>query len=93
MRWNNKIFALLNVINGKILLFASKGILRHYHYWSDPKLGPGIVGIRIIPCSFHDCTCVLFFYCDPKIKESVNKPRYGIIYNRKYCQTIGCHNN
>ena len=45
IRWNNKLFPLLNVINGKILPYASKGILRHYHYQSDPKLGPGIVAI------------------------------------------------
>ena len=53
---NNKLFPSLNVINGKIFPYASKGILRHYHNRSDPKLGLGIVAIRIIPCSFHACT-------------------------------------
>ena len=49
MIWNNKLFTSLNVINGKTFPYASKGILRHYHYWSDPKLSPGIVAIRRIP--------------------------------------------
>ena len=43
MRWNNKLFTALNVINEKTFLFSNKGILRHYHYQSDPKLGLGIV--------------------------------------------------
>ena len=48
-RRNNKPFLSLNVLNGKTLPYASKGILRHYHYRSDPKLGPGIVAMIIIP--------------------------------------------
>ena len=59
MRWNN-IFSSLNVINGKTLLYGSKVIIRHYHYRSDPKLGPGIVAIRRIPCSCHACTTILY---------------------------------
>ena len=46
MRWNNKLFPSLNVINGKPTPYRRKGIIRHYHYRSDPKLGPGIVSIR-----------------------------------------------
>ena len=53
MRWNNKLFPSLNVINGETSPYTSKGILRNYHYWSDPKLGSGIVEIIIIPCSCH----------------------------------------
>ena len=53
MRWNNKLFPSLNFINGKKLPYSSKGILRHYHYRSDPKLSTGIVAIRRIPCSCH----------------------------------------
>ena len=36
MIWNNNIFTSLNVINGKKSPYGSKGILRHYHYQSDP---------------------------------------------------------
>ena len=36
-----------------------KGVLRHYHYRSDQKSGPGIFAIRRIPCSCHDCTTIL----------------------------------
>ena len=32
MRWNNKNFQSLNVINGKMLPYGSKGIIRHYNY-------------------------------------------------------------
>ena len=49
MIWNNKLFPSLNVINGKTLPYSSMGILRHYHYRSDPEFGPGIVAIRRIP--------------------------------------------
>ena len=54
MRWNKIFFPSLNVINGKTYTYVRKGIIRHYHYRSDPKLGPGIVSIIRIPCSFHD---------------------------------------
>ena len=37
-----KLFPSLNVIDGKLSPDGSKGILRHYHSRSDPKLGPGI---------------------------------------------------
>ena len=77
MIWNNKLFPSLNVINGKTLPYKSKGILRHYNYQSDPKLGPGIVAIRIIPCSCHDCTYILSLFWDSKTKEAVNQHIYG----------------
>ena len=48
MGWKNKLFPLLNVINGKTSPYASKRILRHYHYRSDPEVGPGIFFIRSI---------------------------------------------
>ena len=93
MRWNNKLFPSLNVINVETSPYGSKGILRHNHYWSDPKLGPGIVAIIIIPCSCHACTTILSLSWDSKTKEEVNQPRYGRVYNCKYSQIIGCYNN
>ena len=90
---NNKLFPSFNGINGKTLLCASKGILRHNNYRSDPNLGPGIVTIRKIPCSCHACTTILSLSWDYKIKETVNQPRYGIFYDCKYSQILGCHNN
>ena len=69
MKWNNKLFSSLNIINGKTFPYSSKGILRHYHYWSDPKLGLIIFSIRMIPCSFHACTAILSLFWDYKIKE------------------------
>ena len=91
--WNNKLFLSLNVINGKASPYGSKGILRHYHYWSDPKFGLGIFSIIIILCSFHACTIILSISWNSKIKEAVNQPRYSRVYNFKYSQIIGCHNN
>ena len=93
MTFKNKLFPSLNVIKGKILPNGSKGILRHYHYRSDPKLGPGIVAVRKIPCSCHACTYILSLSWDAKTKESVNQYRYGRVYNCKYSQIIVCHNN
>ena len=69
-------FPSLNVINGKRSPYSIKEILRHYHYWSDPKLGPGVVAIRRITCSCHACTNTLSFSWDYKIKEAVIQPRY-----------------
>ena len=90
---NNKLFPSLNVINGKIFPYASKGILRHYHYRYDPKLSPGIVAIIIITCSCHAFTYILSIFWGYKTKEEVNQPRYGKVYNCKYYQIIGCHND
>ena len=81
MRCNNKLFPSLNVINGKTLPYASKGILRHYYYRSDPKLGLGVVSIIRIPCSCHACTDILSLSCNSEIKEAVNQTRYGRVYN------------
>ena len=53
MRRNNKLFPSLNVINGKTYPYVIKGVLRHYRYQSDTKLGPGIFANRIIPWSCH----------------------------------------
>ena len=68
MRWRNKLFPSLNAINGKTFPYASKGILRHNHYQSGPKLGPGIVSIRIIPFGCDACTYILYLSWDTKIK-------------------------
>ena len=69
MRWNNKVFPLLNIIDGKKFPYVSKGILRHYHYRSDQKLGPGIVAIIRISCSCHDCTKISSLSWDYRIKN------------------------
>ena len=71
----------------------ARGFLRHYHYRSDPKLGPGIFSLRRIPCICYACTAILYLSWYPKIREALNEPRYGRVYNRKYSQIIGCHNN
>ena len=83
----------MNVIRGEISPYGSKGIQRHEHYHSDPKLGPGIVAIRIIHCNFHACTDILYLSWNYKTKEAVNQPRYGRVYNSKYSQILGCHIN
>ena len=73
--------------------YASKVILRHCYYRSDPKLCPDILSIRRIPFSFHACTAIIYIYWDPKIKEAVNRHRYGRVYSYKYSQILGCRNN
>ena len=82
-----------NFIKGKISPYGSKGILRHHHYHSDQKLGPGAVAITRIICRCHAFTTILYLLWDSKIKEAVNQPRYGQVYNCKYSQIIGCRNN
>ena len=93
MRCNNKRFSSFNGINGKTYPYGIKGILRHYHYWQDPKLGQVIVTIRRNPCNFHACTTILSLSWASKIKEAINHPRYGGVYNYKYSQILGCKNN
>ena len=93
MIWNNKLVLSLNVINGKTSTYERKGIIRHYHHWSDTKLGPGIVDIRILPCSCRACTAILSLSWYPKTKEEVNQSRYRRVYDCKYSHVLGCHNN
>ena len=68
-----------------------KGILRHHNYQSDPKLGPGIIWIIIIPWSCHACTTILSLSWYSKIKEVFNQPRYVRVYNCKFSQILDCH--
>ena len=93
MRQNNKRVPSLYVIKSKISLYAGKGILRHYHSRSDPKLGSVIVAIKIIPCIFHSCITILCLSWYSKTKEAVIQPRYGRVYNCKHSQILGCRNN
>ena len=65
MRRNSKLFPSLNVVNGKTLPYASKGIIKHYHYFSDPKLGFGYCcnynnSIQL-PCSHNNIISFLIF--------------------------------
>ena len=70
MRCDNKLFSCLNVVNGKTSPYGSKGIIIHYHYWSDPKIGPGIVAIRIFSCICHACTTILSLSWNSKINKA-----------------------
>ena len=80
-------------MNGGSYTYRRKVIIRHYNNRSDPELGPGIVAIRIIPCSCHDFTTKLSLSWYSKIKDSFNQLRYVKVYNCKYSQIIGCRNN
>ena len=52
----NKLFSYLNIINRKTTPYGIKGVLRHYHYRYNQKLGQGVVSTRIIPWICYDCT-------------------------------------
>ena len=93
IKWNNKTFVPLNIINVKTSPHVSKGILRHHHFLLDTKLGLCVVAMGIIPCKFHPCTTMLYLYWDSNTKGAVNQPRCGILYNCKYCKILGLHNN
>ena len=93
MWWNKKLFLSLKFIDGESSPYGNKVIIRHYNYSSYLTLGPGIVVIRIIPCSCQACTKILSLSWYLKIKEEFNRPRYGRVYNCKYSQIIGCCNN
>ena len=81
------------VILRGVKMIWSNNKIHHYHYQSDPKLGPGIVAIRIIRCSCHSCTTMISIFWDAKIKETVYQPRYGRVYDCNYSQILGCHPN
>ena len=53
----------------------------------DQKLGTGIFAIIGVPCRYDACITIL------SISWEVNKPIYGWVYNWKYSQILGCHNN
>ena len=93
MRWDSKTSPPLKVIHVKTSPYISKDILRNYHYWSDTKLGSGIVAVKRISCSCHDCTTIWSLSWDSKTKEEFNQDGYGKVHNCKYFQSIGCHDN
>ena len=90
---NNKLFPNLNSIHGKKSPYGRKGVLRHFHYRSDPKLGPGIFYLRIFTYSYHYCITQLFLTGGHKIKTACNQPIYGVVYDSKFSLIIGSHNN
>ena len=92
LRWN-KIFPSLNVLNRKLSLHGSKGVLRHYHYRSDTKIGPGIFVTRRITFSFQACTIKLSLPRKSTIKDTRNQTKYRKVYDCKYSLVIGSHNN
>ena len=53
---NNKLFTPMDFINGKTYHYGRKGVLGNFHYRDDTKLGPGVVAIRRITCSFNSST-------------------------------------
>ena len=77
-------FPSLNLINWKSYPYWSKVVLIHYHYRPDTKLGPGIVAIRIIPCSCLACKTRLSIPWSYIIKYACNQPIYGRVYDCKY---------
>ena len=80
-------------MNVKTSPYGRKGVLRHFYYGSDPKLGPGIVYIRIITCSCHYCITLLSLTWGSKIKTACYQPRYGVVYDCKYSLLLGSHFN
>ena len=80
MRWRY-FFPPLNVVNFKTPPYVRKGILRHYDYIFDQKLGEGFVAVIINHLNCHDCTTQLYITWDTKIKDPCNQTRYGIIFN------------
>ena len=82
----------MNAIDVNSAPYRSNGVVRHYHYSSDPKLGPGIVAPRRIPCSSYACITPLSLSWDSKINDACNNPRYGRLYDCKYPLLLGSHN-
>ena len=64
-----------NTLDGIWRCFSINNII------SRPMIGPGIVEVRTIPYSCHDRTTILSLSWYSKIKEAVNQPIYGIVYN------------
>ena len=60
---------------------------------SDHNLGPGIVSITRIPCSYNDCTTKSSVTWDSINEHVCNQPSYGRAYAYNYSLIIGCHNN
>ena len=83
LRQNNKLFPSFNAVDRKSPPYGSKGVLRNSHYRSDPKLGPGIVSLRIIPCRCHYSITQLSLTWYSKIKDACYQPIYGRLYDCK----------
>ena len=93
MIWNKNLFPPLNAINVYKAPYVSKGVIRHYNYRSDPKVGLGIVDIKIITRIFHACTTQLFLPWYYTINKACNHPIYGRVYYCNYSLIIVSNNN
>ena len=40
--------------------YGTRGLSKHYHFLSDPKLGGGVCAIRRIPCSCVAYTSIIY---------------------------------
>ena len=93
LQLNKQLSPSLNILNGKTSPYGIKVVLRHYHFRSDTKLGPGVVALRIIPYSCHYFTQQLSLPWDYKIKYACYKKIYGRVYYCKYSIILGYLNN
>ena len=73
--------------------YGRKFLIRDYSYRVDPKLGKGVVSVKIIPYVFHSCQKQLFIPWGPKIKYLCNKSRYTRALICKYSQIMVSYNN
>ena len=92
MGWNDKLFPKLAIADGKSMHRGSRGVLTHYHFRADPKLGQGFVAVHRIPCACVACTAQLDKEWLPGIAAK-EQPRYASVKLCKYWPVLGKYND
>ena len=92
MTWNDTLFPTLPIPVRKSAIRGSTGVMTHYNYRFDPKLGEGKCAIQRITCACTFCIGQLNKAWIPKIDDK-DQPWYAHVPNCKYNAIFGNFND
>ena len=93
MTWNNSLFPKLPESGNSAPIRGKCGVMTHYHYRLDPKLGEGVCAIHCIPCACAACVQQLQLPWDPKLSHASKQPRYQSAQECVYQSILGSFND
>ena len=93
MSWKNTLFPKLPAPESQPNVHGKHGVMTHYHFRVDPKLGEGKCAIRRIPCACAACIEQMQKHWDPKIKDPSEQPRYSPVQQCTYSSILGAYND
>ena len=81
--WDNTVFSKLPFVDASAVIRGRQGIMTHYNYRVDPKLGFGKCAVRRIPCMCSACIAQLDLPWDPTLPAE-EQPRFAQVQTCKY---------